>query len=93
VKRTRRDEPIGVVIYTCMETSPGNSLSLSQTSKNVMFLFLSLTFFFFKIEEQKGRTGPGGGGDWYQKEGQWSRKEKEDEYSANNVHTCTQVQQ
>jgi hypothetical protein len=55
-KWTGREEPIGVVILTCMETTPGISLHsylLSQTSKNTIFLFLSFMFFL----PQNLRTG------------------------------------
>jgi hypothetical protein len=40
-------------------------LSLSKTSRNIMFFFLP--FFFYKMEEQEGRTGPVGWG----REHQW----------------------
>jgi hypothetical protein len=59
-KRTRRDEPIGVVIHICMETTQGNSLgsylylTLAKTS---CFSFYLLCFLFCKIRKQEGRTG------------------------------------
>jgi hypothetical protein len=71
VRRTGNDEPIGVIIHTCMETLQGNSLSLSQTSKNILFFFLS--FFFCKIRDQEGRTGSGDRGDINGKERWWEK--------------------
>jgi hypothetical protein len=57
VKRTGRDEPTGVVIHICMETTQGHSLCsylLSQTSKNAMFLFLSfMVFSSTKLQERR----------------------------------------
>jgi hypothetical protein len=47
-------------------------LSLSQTSKNVVFFFLS--FLFCKIGDQEGRTGPAHGESWYQWEGGGGRE-------------------
>jgi hypothetical protein len=92
VKRSRRDEPIGAVIYI-----HGNNtrklpvyLSLSQTSKTAMFLFLSFMFFLLQNQRTEG---------WHQfcrvgrrvgtsRKGRWWGKGEEDEYSENNVYTC-----
>jgi hypothetical protein len=58
VKRTIRDETIGVVTPTPMHgNNTRNSLSLSQIKKNARFLFLPFMFFFYKIREQEGRKG------------------------------------
>jgi hypothetical protein len=55
-KGSGRDEPIGVVIHICMETTQGNhvQLSLSQTSKNTMFLCLSFMFFLLQNQRRGG---------------------------------------
>jgi hypothetical protein len=58
VKRIRGDEPIGVVIHICTETTQGNSmyLSLSQTSKNIMFFFLSFILFLLQNWRTRGQN-------------------------------------
>jgi hypothetical protein len=57
VKRTGRDEPVGVVIHICMETAQGSSLplqlSLSQTSKNTMCLLSFMLFSSTKSENRR----------------------------------------
>jgi hypothetical protein len=53
VKRTRGDEPIGVAIYICLETTQGNSLCsylYLKLAKVFMFLFLSYVFSSTKLE-------------------------------------------
>jgi hypothetical protein len=72
VKRTERDEPVGVVIYICIEATQGNSLCSDlylKLAKTTCFSFYLLCFFFHKIGEQAGGTGSrvvlalvGGGG-------------------------------
>jgi hypothetical protein len=67
VKRTRIDEPVGVVIHTCMETTQGNflySYLYLKLAKMSCFSFYPLWLFFYKIREQEGRissVGAGGG--------------------------------
>jgi hypothetical protein len=57
MKRTGRVEPIGIVIYICIETTQGHSLcsypfvKLANTP-----CFSVLGFFFYKIEEQESRV-------------------------------------
>jgi hypothetical protein len=69
VKRTGRDEPIGVVIYMCMETTQGNSLYsyvYLKLAKMPCFSYYYLCFFFYKIREQEAEQillgGRGGNG-------------------------------
>jgi hypothetical protein len=59
VMNTGRDEPIGVIIHICMETTQGISLYsyLYLKQKHHVFLFYILCFFFYRIKEQEGRTG------------------------------------
>jgi hypothetical protein len=60
VKRTSRDEPIGVVIHKCMETTQGISLYSYLYLKLAKMPCLShycLCFFFYKIGDEEGRTG------------------------------------
>jgi hypothetical protein len=59
IKRTGRDEPIIVVIHTCMETTQRNSLYsylYLKLAKTPCFSYLSC-FFFYKIREQVGTGG------------------------------------
>jgi hypothetical protein len=59
VKRTGRDETIGVVIHICMETTQGNSLCrylYLKLAKTSWLSFYTLCIFFYKIREQKGGT-------------------------------------
>jgi hypothetical protein len=58
VKRTSRDEPIGVVIHIHKEATQEDSLcsSLYQTSKNVMFLFLSFMGFVLQNRRIRGQN-------------------------------------
>jgi hypothetical protein len=64
VKRTREDEPIGVVIHVCMEISHGNSLysypylKLAKTSCFLSFIFFSST----KSENRRAEQVLQGGG-------------------------------
>jgi hypothetical protein len=63
VKRTGRDEPAGVVIHICMETTQGNSLYsylYLKLAKTSCFSSYLLCFFFYEIGEQEGRTGSAG---------------------------------
>jgi hypothetical protein len=56
VKRTGRDEPVGVVIHICMETTQGNSLCsylYLKLAKMSCFSFYLLSFFLL----QNLRTG------------------------------------
>jgi hypothetical protein len=58
VKRTGRDEPVGVVI--CMETTQRNSLCsylYLKLAKKSHFSFYLLCSFFYKIGEQEGGSG------------------------------------
>jgi hypothetical protein len=58
--RSRRDEPIGVVIHICMETTQENSLCsylYLKLAKMSRFSFYVLHFFFYEIGEQEGRIG------------------------------------
>jgi hypothetical protein len=60
VERSGRDEPIGVVIHICIETTQGISLCsylYLKLAKTPCFSFAFLYFFFYKIGEQEGRTG------------------------------------
>jgi hypothetical protein len=62
---TGRDEPTGVVIHICTETTQGNSLCsylYLKLAKISCFSFSLLCFFFYKIREQEGITGSAGGG-------------------------------
>jgi hypothetical protein len=55
VKKTDRNEPIGVEIHICMETTQGNSLCSHlylKLAKMPCFSFYLLPFFFYKIREQ-----------------------------------------
>jgi hypothetical protein len=53
---TRADEPIGIVMYICMEITQGNSMcSYLDLELAKMSCF---PFFLYKIEEHEGRTGP-----------------------------------
>jgi hypothetical protein len=59
VKRIRKDEPIGVVIHICMDTTQGISLCSClylKLAKTSCFSFYLLCFFFYKIREQEGGT-------------------------------------
>jgi hypothetical protein len=66
MKRTGRNEPIGIVIHICMETTQGDSLCsylYLKLAKTPCFSFYLLWFLFHKIREWKGGTGsPQGGG-------------------------------
>jgi hypothetical protein len=62
VKRTGRDEPIGIVIHKCLETTQGITLCSYLYLKFVKTPCFSnnvLCFFFYKIREQESRTGLG----------------------------------
>jgi hypothetical protein len=97
VKRTGRDEPTGVVIHMCMETTQGNSLCSSlylKVAKMPCFCYYPLHFFFYKIGEQEGRTGSAQWGWGLALVGgrrQWGKGVR-GEYGAKNVYTslCTQ---
>jgi hypothetical protein len=70
VKRTGRDEPIGVIIHICMKTIQGISLCCYlyfKPAKMPCFFFYLLCFFTYKIGEREGRTGSaqGLGGVWH----------------------------
>jgi hypothetical protein len=55
-----RDEPVWVVIHTCMETKQGISLYsylYLKLAKCHVFLIIFYVFFFYKIREQEGGTG------------------------------------
>jgi hypothetical protein len=69
MRKIRGDKPVEVIIRTCMEIPQGNSLCLSQTSKNVIFYFFTLFFFSSKKLENRraeqvlpgrGRAGTSG---------------------------------
>jgi hypothetical protein len=65
VKRTRRDEAIGVVIHICMETTQGNflySYLYVKLGKTSCFSFHLLCFSFYKIGRGAGLAPVGGGG-------------------------------
>jgi hypothetical protein len=81
VKRTGRDEPVGVVIHTCSETNRKLlvQLSLSQTSKKSCLFIFYFCFFFYKIREKEGGTDCGC---WHEWEGWRVGK------GVNNVYTC-----
>jgi hypothetical protein len=54
-KRTRRDESVGVVIHTCMETTQGNSLFsclYRKLGKTLISLFLFYVFSSTKLENR-----------------------------------------
>jgi hypothetical protein len=64
VKRTGKDEAIGILTCICMETTQGYSLSrylYLKLAKIHVFLFSFYLFFFYKIEP-KGNTGSAGVG-------------------------------
>jgi hypothetical protein len=64
VKKTGRDEPVGVVKHICIETTQENSLCsylYLTPEKTPCFSFYLLCFFFHKIREQEGGTGWGCG--------------------------------
>jgi hypothetical protein len=79
VKRIRGDEPIGVVIHVCVETSQGNSLCSYLYLKLVKMSFFLFIFYLFsstKSENRRAeqvlprrRVGPTGSGEIVQKEG------------------------
>jgi hypothetical protein len=46
MKKIRGAKPIGVIIHIYMEISQGNSLPLSQTSKNVILKFILFLKFY-----------------------------------------------
>jgi hypothetical protein len=79
MKRTRRDEPIGLIIHACKETTKGNSLCsylYLNLAKMPCFSF-SLFMLFFLLQNQ--RTGGqnrfcGGKEGWYQWEGEGGRE-------------------
>jgi hypothetical protein len=54
-ERTGRDEPTGVVIHTCMETTQGNSLCSYLSLKLAKTPCFSFSFMFFILQNQ--RTG------------------------------------
>jgi hypothetical protein len=59
VKRSGRDEPIGVETHMFMETTQGNSLysyHYFKLAKMPCFSYYFLCFFFYKIGEQEGGT-------------------------------------
>jgi hypothetical protein len=65
MKRTGRDEPIGVVICIYMEAMQGLSLCsylYLKLAKTSCISFYLLCFSFYKIREQEGRTGSARGG-------------------------------
>jgi hypothetical protein len=92
VKRTGRDEPVGVVIHICMETTQGVCLCsylYLKLTKTSCFSNYVLCFFFYKIGEQEGGTGSARvGGIGTSGMGRWQRKGQEDEYCENNVYIC-----
>jgi hypothetical protein len=64
VKRTSRDEPIGVVMHICMETTQGNSLCsylCLKLAKKPGFSFYILCFFFYKNLKKGSARGVGFG--------------------------------
>jgi hypothetical protein len=64
VKKSGRDELIGVVIHIYMETTQGISLcSYLYLKLAKCHVSVILTFFFYKIGEQEGRTGSRSAGD------------------------------
>jgi hypothetical protein len=66
VKRTGRDEQIGVVTHIYMEATKGNSLCsylYLKLAKTPCFSYYLLCFFFYKIGEQEGRTSSAWGAD------------------------------
>jgi hypothetical protein len=61
VKRTGRDEPIGVVMHIHMETTQGISLHsylYLKLAKTPCFSYYLLCFFFYKIQESKLEAKP-----------------------------------
>jgi hypothetical protein len=66
----KRDKPIGVVIYMCMETTQRISLCsylYLKLAKRSCFSFCLLSFYFYKNGEKEGGTGSARGqGDWHQ---------------------------
>jgi hypothetical protein len=64
MKRTGREELIGVVIHICMDTTQEISLCsylYLKLGKTPYSSFCLLWFFFYKIGEHVGRTGSGRG--------------------------------
>jgi hypothetical protein len=60
MSKTNRDEPVWVVIHTCMEAMPGISLHSYFYLRLAKALYLSyylLCFLFYKIREQEVGTG------------------------------------
>jgi hypothetical protein len=55
VKRTGRDEPVGVVIYICLETQEISLCSYLYLKllKMLCFCYI-LCFFFYKIRDRRG---------------------------------------
>jgi hypothetical protein len=77
VKKIGRNEPIGVEIHVCMETTQEISLYsyLSQSSKTPCFSYYHLCFFLYEIREQRAeQVLPRGEGAW------WG--------GPNNIYTC-----
>jgi hypothetical protein len=59
LKRTGRDEPVGIVIHICMETKQGiylYSYLYLKLTKKPCFSYYLLCFIFYKIGEKQGRT-------------------------------------
>jgi hypothetical protein len=85
VKRTGKDEPIGVVIHICMETTQGTSLYSYLYLKLTEIPCFSYLLCFLLLPNRRtggqNRLALVGGGRWH-------RKGLEDEYGANNVYTC-----
>jgi hypothetical protein len=62
MKKTRGDEPFGVVTHICRATAQVNSLCnyfYFKLAKKSCFSFYLLSCFFYKIKEQEGGTGSG----------------------------------
>jgi hypothetical protein len=91
VKRTDRDEPVGVVIYTCMKTTQGISLCSYlnlKLAKMPCFCNYVLCFLLYKIGEQEGGTGSVfRGWHWWVCGGGRERGMRVNMVQ-NNVHTC-----
>jgi hypothetical protein len=65
MKKIRGDKLIWVLIHIYMKMSQGNSLCLSQTSKNTMFFFFSFLFFLLQNQRTEGlRREDGTSGRW-----------------------------
>jgi hypothetical protein len=79
MRRSGRDEPIQIVIYTCMEAKLGISLyrySYLKLAKKAIFLIIAYVFSSTKLEKRAEQVLPGNEGDGGRERGARGRREK-----------------